>query len=253
MISQFRQKLLETSLITLCVLAASPNSLAASELSLLCPCSAERISQTAVSISAGIRNTGSETSGDLRLILSSAESKPIGYRYYRAFVYLPEPLEPNYLYRSDYKWETAFVSLNESSLSEDNSAVLLVALQEEVDGEWVFRDQVRLDPEVEFSSDEVGGESAQGALYIEGVPELPTTAGEATFVVPRITNSSLEPVVITRAVIGHKEGQEFWGTSFWYGLNAEDLSVTIDPQSSITNLELTGDYTPPDSDKPFSQ
>ena len=44
----------------------------AAELSLICPCKAERFGQTAVKITAGIKNTGGTESSELRLRLVSS-------------------------------------------------------------------------------------------------------------------------------------------------------------------------------------
>ena len=72
----------------------------AAELSLVCPCQAERVGQTAVKITAGIINTGETDSGELRVYLGSSSGLPIDFAYYRAFSYFPETLRSGESYQA---------------------------------------------------------------------------------------------------------------------------------------------------------
>ena len=130
----------------------------AAELSLVCPCQAERVGQTAVKITAGIRNKGETDSGELRIVLGSSSSLSIGGYYARAYRYFPETLRSGESYQAGTEATIAFKLPTETSLDSSGRTNLTLLLQEKVDGEWAIRDEVRLGSPITFPDLEVGGE-----------------------------------------------------------------------------------------------
>ena len=223
----------------------------AAELSLICPCQAERVGQTAVKITAGVINTGDTESGELRVSLGGSSSLPIVQLSYRAFRYFPETLKSGWEYSAGTEATVAFQLPGKTSLDSLGRTHLTLGLQEKVDGEWLDRQVVRLGSPVTFPDPEVGGESANFKLFLEGKPSLEIEGSEATLRIPKVVNSSLEAVTISRVVIGHYPSAEFWGKSYYLGLKEDDLSITVEPLSSLTNIEIKGDYSGPRESEPF--
>ena len=224
----------------------------AAELSLVCPCQAERVGQTAVKITAGVINTGDTESGELRIYLGSDSSLPIDSVSYREFRYFPETLMPGGQYSAGTEATVAFKLPTANELDGLGRTNLVLRLEENVVGQWSFRDQVRLGEPVNFPDPLVGGESAARRLFLEGKPALEIGGSQATLRIPKIVNSSFQTVTISRVVIGHFLSAEFWGQSSQYGLNKENLSITVEPLSSIMDVEITGDYTGPTTSYPFT-
>ena len=223
----------------------------AAELSLICPCQAERVGQTAVKITAGVINTGDTESGELRVSLGGSSSLPIVQLSYRAFRYFPEALKSGWEYSAGTEATVAFQLPRKTYLDSLGRTHLTLGLQEKVDGEWLDRQVVRLGSPVTFPDPEVGGESANFKLFLEGKPSLEIEGSEATLRIPKVVNSSLEAVTISRVVIGHYPSAEFWGKSYYLGLKEDDLSITVEPLSSLTNIEIKGDYSGPRESEPF--
>jgi hypothetical protein len=224
----------------------------AAELSLICPCEAERVGQTAVKITAGIRNTGDTESGELRIYLGSVSSLPIDSGYYRAFSYFPETLNPGWQYSAGAEATVALRLPDEQEVDSAGRAHLLLRLEEKVDGVWSFREEVRLAPMVTFPAPEQGGESPRFGLFFDGKPSFEVNGDQATLRIPKVVNSSLEAVTISRVVLGHSSSAEFWSVPYRLGFNGDNLSITIEPLSSLTGVEITGDYTGPSTNDPFT-
>ena len=224
----------------------------AAELSLVCPCQAERVGQTAVKITAGVINTGDTESGELRVDLSSSNGLPIFFYNFQAFRYFPETLKPGVQYSAGTEATVAFRLPTADVLDSLGRTNLLLGLQEKVNGEWLTRDIVRLGEPVNFSYPETGGESANYKLFFEGKPTLEIAGDQATLRIPKVVNSSLEAVTISRVVVGNYSSAELWGQTFRYGLNNENLSIIVAAQSSLTNIEIKGAYIGPVTNYPFT-
>ena len=224
----------------------------AAELSLVCPCQAERVGQTAVKITAGVINTGATESGELRVFLGSSSGLPIFSYRIQAFRYFPETLKPGLQYSAGTEATVAFRLPSANALESLGQTNLVLGLEEKVNGEWLTRDKVRLGEPVNFPDPETGGESANYKLFFEGKPTLEIAGDQATLRIPKVVNSSLEAVTISRVVVGNYSSAEFWGQTFRYGLNKENLSIIVAAQSSLTNIEIKGDYTGPVTNYPFT-
>jgi len=224
----------------------------AAELSLVCPCQAERVGQTAVKITAGVINTGATESGELRVFLGSSSGLPIFSYRIQAFRYFPETLKPGLQYSAGTEATVAFRLPSANALDSLGQTNLVLGLEEKVNGEWLTRDKVRLGEPVNFSYPETGGESANYKLFFEGKPTLEIAGDQATLRIPKVVNSSLEAVTISRVVVGNYSSAEFWGQTFRYGLNKENLSIIVAAQSSLTNIEIKGDYMGPVTNYPFT-
>jgi len=224
----------------------------AAELSLVCPCQAERVGQTAVKITAGVINTGATESGELRVFLGSSSGLPIFSYRIQAFRYFPETLKPGLQYSAGTEATVAFRLPSANALDSLGQTNLVLGLEEKVNGEWLTRDKVRLGEPVNFPDPETGGESANYKLFFEGKPTLEIAGDQATLRIPKVVNSSLEAVTISRVVVGNYSSAEFWGQTFRYGLNKENLSIIVAAQSSLTNVEIKGDYMGPVTNYPFT-
>ena len=224
----------------------------AAELSLVCPCQAERVGQTAVKITAGVINTGATESGELRVFLGSSSGLPIFSYRIQAFRYFPETLKPGLQYSAGTEATVAFRLPSANALDSLGQTNLVLGLEEKVNGEWLTRDKVRLGEPVNFPDPETGGESANYKLFFEGKPTLEIAGDQATLRIPKVVNSSLEAVTISRVVVGNYSSAEFWGQTFRYGLNKENLSIIVAAQSSLTNIEIKGDYIGPLKSYPFT-
>jgi|MEHZ01.4.fsa_nt_MEHZ011031536.1_1 hypothetical protein len=224
----------------------------AAELSLVCPCQAERVGQTAVKITAGVINTGATESGELRVFLGSSSGLPIFSYRIQAFRYFPETLKPGLQYSAGTEATVAFRLPSANALDSLGQTNLVLGLEEKVNGEWLTRDKVRLGEPVNFPDPETGGESANYKLFFEGKPTLEIAGDQATLRIPKVVNSSLEAVTISRVVVGNYSSAEFWGQTFRYGLNKENLSIIVAAQSSLTNIEIKGDYMGPVTNYPFT-
>ena len=224
----------------------------AAELSLVCPCQAERVGQTAVKITAGVINTGDTESGELRVDLSSSNGLPIFFYNFQAFRYFPETLKPGLQYSAGTEATVAFRLPSANALDSLGQTNLVLGLEEKVNGEWLTRDKVRLGEPVNFPDPETGGESANYKLFFEGKPTLEIAGDQATLRIPKVVNSSLEAVTISRVVVGNYSSAEFWGQTFRYGLNKENLSIIVAAQSSLTNIEIKGAYMGPVTNYPFT-
>ena len=222
----------------------------AAELALICPCKVERVGQTAVQITASVKNDGETASGDVRIVLGSASELPISLAYGLAFRYLPETLRPGEIYTDQAT--IAFTLPTKVMLNNLNRAHLILRLQEHIGEDWLTKDTVRLGAPVNFPSPELGGESARGRLFLEGKPTFEIDGKQATLRIPKVVNSSLETVTINRVYKGNFPSAEFWGSSSQFSLNAEDLSLAIPARSSITDIEITGRYWEPATTDPFT-
>ena len=107
----------------------------------------------------------------------------------------------------------AFQLPSSNELDSSGRTNLILGLQEKVDGEWSTRDNVRLGSPITFPDLEVGGESSGANLFLEGKPSLEIAGDQATLRIPKVVNSSLEAVTISRVVIGHFPSAEFLGSN----------------------------------------
>jgi len=227
-------------------------ALALAELSLLCPCEVENTGQTAVTVTAGIRNTGDEVSGELRIMVGSSVEQPIVTAYSRAYAYFTETLLPGSEHEQGTEVTAGFKLPSARLLDAEGKTNLVLRLEEKVAGDWVLQDKVRLNPAVSFPDPQTGGESSNNSLYLEGTPTFEVNGGQATVTIPKIVNSGQEAITITRGVIGHFASEEFWGQTYLYGLNNETLSETIPGGGSLDDFTFSGDYDPPGNDYPFT-
>mgnify|MGYP003969423343 CR=1 FL=1 len=224
------------------------------ELSLMCPCNVQSAGLTAITITAGISNSEITTSGDLRMLLGTSPELPIKTRWINAYAYYPGALNSGEEYPQGTNITTAFELPTE--LSDQDTAIFVLDLQELVDDQWITRDSVRLDPGLEFPKPELGGESVSGAfgpaIHFAGTPSLELLEnGQATVRIPSIVNTSQEEIIIATVNIGHFTSGEFWGQSSWFGAKF-DVMLAIPGMSSIDNVAITGEYTAPTLDSPFT-
>jgi len=245
--SMVRQVILTAILLTL------PRIVAA-EISLICPCNVESAGLTAITVTAGIANSESATSGDLRIRLGTSPELPITTRWINAYAYYPGTLNSG----EDYPQGTSITTAFElpTVLSDQDTAIFALDLQELVDDQWITRDSTRLDPGLEFPKPELGGESVSGAsgsaVYFAGTPSLELLGnGQATVRIPSIVNSSQEEIVIASVNIGHFTSGEFWGQSSFFGATI-DVVLSVPAMSSVDDVAITGEYTSPTLGSPFT-
>ena len=143
----------------------------AAELSLVCPCQAERVGQTAVKITTGVINKGETKSNELRIVLGSSASLPSS-AYTQAVTYPPQTLKPGEIYRVGTETTVAFNLPPKPALDGSGRTNLILRLQEKVDDEWATRDTVRIGSPQNFPDPKTGGESAKSRLFLEGKPSL---------------------------------------------------------------------------------
>ena len=224
----------------------------AAELSLICPCKAERVGQTAVKITAGIINKGDAESGELRVYLGSSSALPLASFDINALRYFPETLKPVESFKAGSQETVAFKLPFEELLDGLGRTRLFLTLQEKVDGEWLDRDDVRLGKPVNFPNPEIGGESPNLRLFLEGKPTLKIEGSQATLSIPKVVNSSLEAVTISTVLVSSFPSAEVYGQSGYRDLHEDNLSITVDARSSLTDVKIKGNYSAPRESEPFT-
>jgi hypothetical protein len=224
------------------------------ELAFICPCSVQSEGLTAITATAGVSNSKSTTSGDLRILIGTSPELPIGSRWINAYGYYPGTLNSGEEYPQGTSITTAFEL--PSQLTDQNTAVFALDLQELVDAQWITRDSVRLDPGLEIPSPELGGESVSSlgvaAIYFAGTPSIELLeSGQATVRIPSIVNSSEEDINIATVNIGHFASGEFWGQPVQTGAKF-DVTLAVPGMSSNANVAITGEYSEAPLDFPYT-
>ena len=233
------------------LLASITSKVEATELSFVCPCQAERVSQTAVKITAGVINNGETKSGELRIVLGGSKSLSSA-AYSLAVTYPPQTLKPGERYRAGTETTVAFGLPPKLALDSSGRTNLILRLQEKVDDEWATRNTVRIGSPLNFPDPKTGGESAKSKIFLEGKPSLKIEGDQATLLLPRVVNNSLETVAISRIFVGHFVSAEFYGQGYIASLNDESLSITIRAGMSESNIEIKGAYFDPPDTHPFT-
>ena len=214
------------------------------DVELICPCGYESNSPTSAIVIAGVRNTGDETTAELRI---SAIGQPDPLSFDNAFelstAYYPEPLNVGYEYLQGASLKTGFIA------PADNQYHVFLYLQEFVAGNWILQDSVRLEPLVDL--DTLGGmssgstsEGSRGAVFMDGAATISIAGNSVTLHLPPIRNTSSSFTSGTLQIrLGHFDSPEFFGQSFFPAAE-HDLGYTLSPSEIRAAANVTVPFTP---------
>ena len=149
-------RLLFKRLVVTTLLALGVSNGAEAELSIICPCKAEKITENEVRITAGIINRGSSDSGNLRILLLTSPENPPGQLGITAITEYSS-LPPRSEHKANTSSTVSFSNPSSQYLDTSSNTNFYLALDEknEVEGSWEPRQLISLglavDPTTRFS------------------------------------------------------------------------------------------------------
>ena len=206
------------------------------DIEFICPCVYQSGDPTSSIMQMGVRNLGTEITGDIRIVPYAQNA--IGQRFVLSEVFLA-PLGTGATYPNSSSFTSGFNSPNAGDYE------IYANLWERVDDEWEFQDRVRAEPSVYL--EETGGESRYPHwLYFDGVATVSFSdeMDEVTISLPPIKNGSSSETTDSLTVrLGQHSTSAFWGTNY-YTVGDQALEYSLGPSEESAAVSITMPFTP---------
>ena len=226
----------------LVLLALTSLEVSATRLEIDCPCEITNSSQTALSITAGIKNIDSTTSGALRFRLIAHDTPSF---FDSSFFTIGTHQLVNTLTGGS---SLASAPLK-TGLTIPGSATyyFTLVLDEMQNGNWVRVDSIRMKDTValvdEFAASVDNGDEKAGAFYFDGDPTIEISGAQVTINLPAMVNNSASYTSETLvAKILQSNGPSVFGFNAFTAANVS-LGSSLAPKSQLAATPVVTTYT----------
>ena len=213
--------------------------LAQAEIEFVCPCTYQSGSPTSAIIQAGVRNLGSETTGEIRIDMrgiTDGNWSNLGVGYF------PDPLGVGETYSNTHELEFEFTD----RWLEDGHHEIYAYLVENTGDYWRTNQILRFEPEVYLDKSTGGGYPYFGVgLYLDGIAtaSFSDELDEITINLPPIINGSRDETTDTLTLrLGQYATDEFWGAGY-ISVGSYELDLALGPSEESPAQTITMPFT----------